>query len=97
MIAVRIFEREIGQLAEADRVDGAVFRARLARAHALDGEADCAGQAALAARELACATGSSRARHELALVRRALGRRPHDERAARFAAVFDAHSRGVPA
>ena len=93
--AVEIFEREIGKLEAGDRVDAGVFRARLARVHAMDGEAGCAGQAGLAAWELACGTGSARAWHELARVRRALGRRPQDSLAARFAAVFDARARPV--
>ena len=95
--AVELFEREIGQLEAADRVDGGVFRARLARAHAMDGEADSAGHAALTAWELACGTGSARAWQDLARVRRTLGRRPQDPLAARFAAVFDAHARPVRA
>ena len=91
--AVTVFEREIGALPATDRVDAAVYRARLARAYALDGQADRAGDAALAARELAAVTGSWRARCELARVRGLLGRQPRSDAAARFAALFDAAER----
>jgi hypothetical protein len=88
--AVTVFEHKISDLPATDRVDAAVYRARLARAYQADHRPDCAGQAALTAFDLAAATGSSRARSELAQVRKLIGRKPETDPAARFAAAFDA-------
>jgi hypothetical protein len=90
--AVTAFERGLGGIPACDQVDAAVFRARLARAYAADGQRECAASAALAAWDLACATGSRRAFWELARVRKSIGSRPETAPAARFAAVFDAHA-----
>jgi transcriptional regulator with XRE-family HTH domain len=95
--AVTVFEREISGLPATDRVDAALFRARLARAYALDGQMDCAATAALVARELAAATGSWRARCELTRVRKLIGRHPRTAAAARFAAIFDTTDRPATA
>jgi hypothetical protein len=91
--AVRAFERDIDRLPVTDRVDAAVYRGRMARAYALDGQLDLAAGMALGARELAAVTGSGRAWGELGQVRKLVGSRPGSDLAARFAAVFDATSR----
>jgi hypothetical protein len=88
--AVTVFEHQISDLPATDRVDAAVYRARLARAYQADHRPDCAGKTALAAFDLAAATGSSRARSELAQVRKLIGHKPETDPAARFAAAFDA-------
>jgi transcriptional regulator with XRE-family HTH domain len=93
--AVTVFERAVSQLPPGDRVDAGLFRARLARAYVRDHRADGAGQAALASLELARATGSQRTWRELALVRRAIGSHPDGTQTARFAAIYDAHTRVV--
>jgi DNA-binding XRE family transcriptional regulator len=95
--AVMVFEREIGRLPASDRVDGSVYRARLARAYGLNGDIGQAGRVALAAWELAVTTRSQRAWRELSEVRRAIGREMRTAEAARFAAAFDAHARLVGA
>lgn len=94
--AVTVFERDIAGLPATDRVDAAVFRARLALAYARDEQPDRAAQAALQALDLAMATGSVRAARELARVRRLTGHSPATDAAARFAAVYDAHARVMP-
>ncbi len=91
--AVTVFEREIGGLPAADRMDGGLFRARLARAYAASGRTEQAARAGLAASEFAEVTGSLRTRRELAQVRRMIGSSPQGEAAARFAAVCDARTR----
>jgi hypothetical protein len=91
--AVTVFERQIGLVPAADRVDAGLFRARLARAYSLVDRADCAARSALAAFELAEVTGSWRARQELGLVRRLVGSRPQSEMTARFVSIFDARTR----
>ncbi len=60
--AVMIFERELAGYPACDQVDTGVFRARLALAYAQDGRADRAASTALGAWDIACATGSWRAR-----------------------------------
>ncbi len=91
--AVTLFEREITGLPAGDYVDAGLFRARLAHAYALDGQAGNAAEAALKSWDLACTTGSSRTFRELTQVRKKIGRAPQTTTAARFAAVFDARAR----
>lgn len=93
--AVTVFERQIGLVPAADRVDAGLFQARLAHAYSLSDRADSAARSVLAAFELAEATGSWRARQELALVRRLAGSRPQSEMTARIVAIFDAKVRSV--
>ena len=91
--AVTVFEREIGRLPATDRVDGGLFRARLAHAYAASGRPEQAARAGLAASELAGVTGSLRTRREVAQVRRMIGSSPRGEAAARFGAVWDARAK----
>jgi transcriptional regulator with XRE-family HTH domain len=91
--AVTVFEREIVRLPSSDRMDGGLFRARLARAYAASGRPEQAARAGLAASELAEVTGSLRTLRELAQVRRMIGSNPQGEVAARFVAVCDARTK----
>lgn len=87
--ALQIFERELPGMPAVDQVDAAVFRARLARTYAGDGQAGDAARCALGALPAACATGSARAFGELAHVREAVDGHRDVPDAARFISAFD--------
>jgi hypothetical protein len=87
--AIEIIERELPRMSPVDRVDSTVFRAKLARAYAESGNADCAAETALATCEDIRATASKRAFTELSRVRQILENHIELPASASFAVTFD--------